>query len=47
LVINEGIKYEPDDSDETEHTEYRYISDVRRIKERFDVMGYSTKNTKR
>jgi len=44
LVVTNNVKYEDDNDDEVPHTKYEYVSTVKKVKERFDAIGYSVNN---
>lgn len=44
LIITNNIKYNKDDEDEKPHTKYEFVSTVKKVKERFDAIGYSINN---
>lgn len=44
LIITPNVRYEADDEDEVPHTQYKFITIVKKAKERFDALGYSLKN---
>lgn len=44
LTITPNVRYEIDDEDEIPHTQYEFITTVKKAKERFDALGYSLNN---
>ena len=46
LTITENVKYDEADLKEKPHTQYKYSSNVKRAKERFDALGISIQSVK-